>query len=140
MTARLSQRHPNLDIWITSGSLPDDSARIFAQMNARMNRVNLDYSATDTLSNFTTILPELQNENIRHIYLVTSDYHMPRARAIAAIVLGSHGIVVTPVTVPSAKNNETLGACDSRCDSLILLVGHWGNRLPSQASKLLWDE
>ncbi|MEM9137134.1 MAG: YdcF family protein [Cyanobacteria bacterium P01_F01_bin.42] len=108
-TARLSRSHPELDIWISSGSLPQESELIFAQMQATTDRVNLDYSATDTLSNFTTILPQLQAANVQHIYLVTSDYHMPRAQAIATVVLGSRGIIVSPVAISSARPKESLG-------------------------------
>jgi len=109
MAARLSGSYPDLDVWISSGSLPHDSVRIFQQMAVSTERVRLDYNATDTLSNFTTILPQLKAANIKHIYLVTSDYHMDRSRAIAMIVLGSRGIIVTPVTVPSTRPNESIG-------------------------------
>lgn len=49
-----------------------------------------------------SIIPtRLAAQKIQHIYVVTLDYHMPRSLAIAAIVLGSRGIFVTPVAVVS---------------------------------------
>jgi uncharacterized SAM-binding protein YcdF (DUF218 family) len=63
--------------------------------------LHLDGRATDTVTNFTTLVEDFVRQKLQHIYLITSDYHMKRARAIASIVLGSHGIAVTPVEVPS---------------------------------------
>ena len=57
------------------------------------------------------------DDNLQHIYLITSDYHMRRARAIslrhgfanASVVLGSRSVVVTPVAVDSRRDeNESL--------------------------------
>ncbi|MHC5722289.1 MAG: YdcF family protein, partial [Nostoc sp.] len=57
------------------------------------------------------------------IYLITSDYHMKRARAIAAIVLGSQGIAVTPVEVPSqGDKSETLVRILRDCGRSLLWV------------------
>ncbi|MHC5731641.1 MAG: YdcF family protein, partial [Nostoc sp.] len=48
---------------------------------------------------------------------------MKRARAIAAIVLGSHGIAVTPVEVPSqGDKSETLVRILRDCGRSILWV------------------
>lgn len=131
ITAGLSRSNPDLDVWISSGSLPEQSEQIFQRMGAETSRVNLDYKATDTVSNFTTILPHLQAANIRHVYLVTSDYHMDRAEAIATIVLGSHGITYTALSVPSSKPSESLGHIirDVARSMVWLATGKTGSRL-----------
>ena len=49
----------------------------------------LSYEACDTVTNFSTMIPELQTAGIVHVLLVTSSYHMTRATAIAQIMLGS---------------------------------------------------
>jgi uncharacterized SAM-binding protein YcdF (DUF218 family) len=41
------------------------------------------------------------------IYLITSDFHMARANAIAFFVLGSHGITFTSVSVTSNHSPES---------------------------------
>lgn len=66
----------------------------------------LDCLARDTVTNFTTLTGDFVTQKLQHIYLITSDYHMKRARAIASIILGSHGIAVTPVEVPSLGDNS----------------------------------
>lgn len=103
-TAKFAQQHPNLPLWISTGSLITE--KIFAKANIDSQRVHYDNRATDTITNFTTIVQRLQNHEIRHVYLITSDYHMPRSRAIGTIVLGSRGIIFTPVEVPSQKESE----------------------------------
>ena len=107
-SAKLSRTNPHLEVWISSGGyLPKQSYQIFEGAGASTNRLHLDYSATDTVSNFTTILPQLKQRNIKHIYLVTSDFHMKRSQAIATIILGSHGITFTPISVPSDDPQES---------------------------------
>jgi len=94
--------HSNLDIWISDfDSNLDYNHHIFQKDGVPNQRLHLDGRATDTVTNFTTLVGDFVTQKLHHIYLVTSDYHMRRARAIAIIVLGSRGIVVTPVAVPS---------------------------------------
>ena len=97
---------PALEIWVSSGLLPQQAHEIFRAAGIADHRVHLDYRATDTVTNFTTLVPVLKQRRIHHLYLVTSDFHMPRARAIATLVLGSQGITFTPLTVASQKPPE----------------------------------
>lgn len=106
--AQLAQYYPHLDIWVSSG---DGTAQAvyatFQAVGVGAERVHPDYRATDTVTNFTTLVPEFKRRRIQHLFLVTSDFHMPRARAIATVVLGSQGIAFTPVAVPSNRLAET---------------------------------
>ena len=104
--AQLAAQNPQLNIWVSSGLLPPQANEIFLTQNVSLTRVKLDYRATDTVTNFTTLVNKLQANDIRHIYLVTSDFHMQRSKAIAFWVLGSRGIAYTPVTVPSNQAPE----------------------------------
>ncbi|MGI2902807.1 YdcF family protein [Tolypothrix sp. VBCCA 56010] len=108
--ARFWQSHTNLDIWVSDYAWNlDVNRRIFQQFDVPNQRLHLDGRATDTVTNFTTLVEDFVRQKLQHIYLITSDYHMKRARAIASIVLGSHGIAVTPVGVPSrGDKSETL--------------------------------
>lgn len=105
-TAQFARLHPELKVWVSSGLPPQDSRPLFRREGVTDDRVNLDYRALDTVTNFTTLVKDLEQQNIRHIYLITSDYHIVRAQAIATIVLGSHGITFTAVAVPSTKPPE----------------------------------
>ncbi|WP_225931432.1 YdcF family protein [Leptolyngbya sp. 7M] len=104
--AQLANQYPELDIWVSSGELPQNARAIFATAGISMQRLHLDYRATDTVTNFTTLVPKLKQNQIQHIFLVTSDFHMPRAQAIATVVLGSQGIAFTSVPVPSDNPPE----------------------------------
>ncbi|MBD2451099.1 YdcF family protein [Nostoc sp. FACHB-152] len=107
-TAQFAQYYPNLEIWISSSINPQKVRAIFQAAGIPESRLNLDYSAVDTVTNFTTLVDKFQQRQIQHLYLITSDFHMHRARAIATIVLGSRGIIFTPLTVPSNAPQEPI--------------------------------
>ncbi len=106
-TAQFAHIHPSLEIWVSSGSKPEKARTIFRHADIPDERVHLDRRAVDTVTNFTTLVADFKRRDINHVYLITSDFHMKRAKAIATIVLGSHGIAFTPVSVPSDKPVET---------------------------------
>ncbi|AFZ49089.1 YdcF family protein [Dactylococcopsis salina] len=103
-TAEFAQKHPSLPIWISVGSRK--APEIFANAAINPTRIHYDDRATDTVTNFTTIIEPFQDNNLDHVYLITSDFHMRRSRAIATVVFGSRGIIVTPVAVPSKREAE----------------------------------
>ncbi|MDR9404511.1 MAG: YdcF family protein [Halothece sp. Uz-M2-17] len=105
--AKLAQKHPNLPIWISSGSPQWYVEQIFQQEGIPRDRVRLDYRAKDTVTNFTTLVDELKAQNIDSVYLVTSENHMRRARVIGEIVFGSRGITLKPVAVPTDSPSES---------------------------------
>ncbi|MEB3178518.1 MAG: YdcF family protein [Nostocaceae cyanobacterium] len=96
------QSHRNLDIWVSDFRWNFDvNRRIFRKNGVPDERLHLDGRATDTVTNFTTLVGDFESRKLQHIYLITSDYHMRRSRFIATIVLGSRGIVITPIPVAS---------------------------------------
>ncbi len=104
--AQFARSHPELHIWVSGGSNPEYSEWVFAEAGIEDDRVTLDYKAIDTVTNFTTLVDKLQQENIDSLYLITSDYHMRRARIIGEIVLGSRGIVFRPVPMATGEADE----------------------------------
>ena len=107
-TAQFAQKHPQLNIWVSSGMPPEQASAVLKQANIPNSRFHLDYRAVDTVTNFTTLVADFQQHGIQHIYLITSDYHMPRAKTIATIVLGSQGIAFTPISIPSKQPRESI--------------------------------
>lgn len=106
-TAQFAKYYPSLEIWVSSG-LPAQLARpIFRTAAIPDSRVHLDNRAVDTVTNFTSLVADFKRHHFQHLFLITSDFHMPRAQAIATIVLGSQGITFTPVTIPSEKPVES---------------------------------
>jgi uncharacterized SAM-binding protein YcdF (DUF218 family) len=106
MAAKLAKYYPNLHIWVSTGEIPETTQKIFREAGIQENRLHLDFQASDTVTNFTTLVPIFKAQNINHVYLMTSDFHMPRAEAIATLILGSKGITFTPVTAPSDRPKE----------------------------------
>lgn len=99
--AKLARQHPELPIWVSSGSPRWYAEKIFQNQGVARDRVHLDYTAQDTVTNFTTLVDDLKAKKIDSVYLVTSENHMTRARIVGEIVFGSHGIVLKPVAVPT---------------------------------------
>ncbi|WP_414576698.1 YdcF family protein [Anabaena sp. CCY 9402-a] len=104
--AEIARWYPALKVWISSGDSPRLVRKIFDAEGVSRQRVYLDYRAVDTVTNFTTLVSDFKNHGIQHLFVITSDFHMRRAKAIAFIVLGSQGIAFTPVSVASNRPQE----------------------------------
>lgn len=104
--AQLARSHPEVKVWVSSGSPRWYVEEIFANAGVQRSRLYLDYRAQDTVTNFTTLVDDLKTQGVKSVYLVTSEDHMLRARAIAEIVLGSRGILVKPVAVAGERPPE----------------------------------
>ncbi len=130
-TAQFARQHPDIPIWVSSGTPKAYARQVFAKAGIDRSRLHLDYRAVDTVTNFTTLVDELQARGIKSIYLITSDYHMRRARVIGEIVLGSRGIDFKPVSVPSGQSPETIEKAirDGARALLWVTTGHTGASL-----------
>ena len=140
--AQLAQEYPHLPIWISSGSPQGYAQKIFAKAGIKSDRLHFDYRASDTVTNFTTLVDELKAQGIDSVYLITSENHMTRAKIIGDIVFGSQGIDFHPIAVPSNNPPEPLEKClrDGVRSIFWLITGHTGAilvRYNSQGLKLL---
>jgi uncharacterized SAM-binding protein YcdF (DUF218 family) len=106
--AQLAQQHPDLPIWISSGSPQAYAQKIFHNAGVESDRLHFDYRASDTVTNFTTLVDELKAQGIDSIYLITSENHMQRAKVIGDIVLRSRGINFQAISVPSKNPPEPI--------------------------------
>ncbi len=104
--AKLALDHPNLPIWVSSGSPKEYSEWVFDSAGVESDRIHLDYRAVDTLTNFTTLVDDLKAEGITSFYLVTSDYHMRRASWIAEVIGSNRGVVFKTVPIPTDRPTE----------------------------------
>lgn len=106
VAARLA-RQDGLPVVVSGGTNPEYARWLFEQREGvPPSRLHLDYRATDTVTNFTSLVDDLRRARIRHALLVTSSDHMNRALLVGRIVAGSRGIHLTPLSVP----------CGSRCE------------------------
>jgi len=93
-------RDRGLPVVVSGGSNPEYAQWLFEQRQGLPpSQVQLDYRARDTLSNFTSLVDDLQRSQVRHALLVTSSDHMDRALLVGRIVAGSRGIALTPEPV-----------------------------------------
>lgn len=100
--AEFLKLHPELDVWISCGSRQyPPIQRVLNRTDINQSQVYYDLCPVDTVTNFTCTLKPLLERNIRYVYLLTSDYHLPRSVAIATVVFGSRGIAFKPVSLPS---------------------------------------
>jgi uncharacterized SAM-binding protein YcdF (DUF218 family) len=102
---KLAHKYPSLKIWVSTGS--PNAIRIFQAAGIPSSRLYFDTRATDTVTNFTTVVSDFKRRGVEHIYIVTSDYHMPRAEAIATVVLGSQGVTFTAIKVSGEQRQES---------------------------------
>ncbi len=107
-TAQFAKMHPNLEIWVSAGSPTEAASWAFNIAEIPLTRVHLDRRAVDTVTNFTSLVGDFKNRHFQHLYLITADYHMRRAKAIATFIFGSQGITFTPVSIPTDKPIEPL--------------------------------
>ena len=132
-TAELAPWYPSLDIWVSSPPEPEKTWKTFVSANVPSIQLHIDHRAVDTVTNFTTLVDDFKKQHLQHLFLITSDYHMPRARAIATIILGSQGITFTPLSVPSNQPKESnLRILRDVCRSLLwIFTGRTGASLQS---------
>ncbi len=102
-------RRDGLPLLVSGGSNPEYATWQFGQQGLGAGRVQLDYRAHDTLTNFTSVVDELKRAKVRHVLLVTSSDHMERALLVGRIVAGSRGIQLTPVAVPCGDQCHSEG-------------------------------
>lgn len=131
--AAFAREHPNLPIWISGGSNEAYAEGVFADAGIDFARLHIDRTAQDTVTNFTTLVDKLQAQGISSVYLVTSDYHMQRARVIGEIVFGSRDMYLKPIPVPSQRASEPVlkSVRDGARAVLWVTTGHTGSTLQS---------
>ncbi|MCT7957960.1 YdcF family protein [Laspinema palackyanum] len=100
--AQFWQQQPHLDIWLSGVGVDNPGYRqIFQNAGVPESQLYFEVRSTDTVKNFTDMRQELVARGLRHVYLITSDYHIRRSWAIAFFVFGSRGLIITPIAVPS---------------------------------------
>ena len=126
--AQLALEYPQIPIWISSGSPQEYAQKIFAKAGVERDRLHFDYRASDTVTNFTTLVDELKAQGIDSVYLITSENHMTRAKIVGDIVFGSQGIDFQPIAVPSQNPPEPIEKClrDGVRSIFWLITGHTG--------------
>jgi uncharacterized SAM-binding protein YcdF (DUF218 family) len=101
-----AKKCPSAKLIVSSEGSPDAIMQKVNNANLSWDRVLLDYNAWDTVTNFTKTLGLVRSYRPIRLYVVTDEFHMKRAMAIANAVYFLRGIKVVPVPHPSDKKNE----------------------------------
>jgi uncharacterized SAM-binding protein YcdF (DUF218 family) len=87
--------YPNATVFISEWEGARNRILNYLQSkNISLKKIVYNCEATDTVTNFTTMLPELIAYGITDVYILTSDWHMERASWIGWIILGTKGIKI----------------------------------------------
>lgn len=92
--AQLAKQNPHTPILISQGSKEPCILLIFQRDQAPIDQVWLENCAESTFGNFFFSLPVLERWQVRKVTLITSASHLPRAKLLSYVLLGSHGIWV----------------------------------------------
>lgn len=108
LAAQLAQSYPELPIIVSSGSSLPCLYRVFvAEKGIAWSRVKVDFRARDTLTNFTTLVPYLQFNQPRKVFMITSKGNLSRASVLAWLIWGSRGIATEPVLIEGEGHDES---------------------------------
>ncbi|NET09793.1 MAG: YdcF family protein [Merismopedia sp. SIO2A8] len=89
----------NVPILISKGAQPPCTRILFERVSAPLTNVWLETCAQSTFDNYRYSVPVLTQWGSQHVQVVTSATHLPRAKWLAMIILGSHGIWVDMMLV-----------------------------------------
>ena len=109
--AKLAKQIPLTPILISQGSDDPCIWQIFQRLDADMKRVWLEKCADSTFGNFYFSLPILRQWGVQRIKVVTSPTHLPRAKLMAQIIFGAHGIwvdmeIVEEMGIPGNRESK----------------------------------
>lgn len=90
--AELVREHPQMLTLISSGSEDPCIWNAFKRAYAPMDKVWLEKCAHSTFENMYYCLPILKSWHVSRITVIDSLSHEPRARWMARIIFGAHGI------------------------------------------------
>ncbi|MEH2449513.1 MAG: YdcF family protein [Nostoc sp.] len=92
--AQQAKQYPQTPILISHGSPDPCIWLIFQAELAGLQNVWLEKCANSTFENFYYGIPILRRWGVHKVMLITSPSHLPRAKWMAQILLGAHGIWV----------------------------------------------
>ncbi|HYW19964.1 MAG TPA: ElyC/SanA/YdcF family protein [Nodularia sp. (in: cyanobacteria)] len=92
----ITQKYPQIPVLISSGSEPPCIWLILQREAAELQNLWLENCANSTFENFYYGIPILRQWRVHKVKLITSSSHLPRAKWMAQILFGAHGIWVEP--------------------------------------------
>jgi len=94
-------------IWLSGPALTEDCLEVCESQGVDLEYLRVDYRALDTLSNFTSMVPDMKSRGFKQMILVTSQEHETRAKCIASMILPYYNIELSGViAIPGSKEDE----------------------------------
>mmetsp|Transcript_2176 Transcript_2176/g.2500 ORF Transcript_2176/g.2500 Transcript_2176/m.2500 type:complete len:186 (-) Transcript_2176:770-1327(-) len=100
------KKFPGVPIWISGPELTEDCLQVCEEEGVNPELLRIDYRAVDTLSNFTTMAPEMYKGGFKKVAIITSRYHMKRARTIASIIMPEFKVRYVPIAIMYKADSE----------------------------------
>lgn len=130
LAEELIPQYPHIPILISNGSKDPCILLIFKRSQVPLDQVWLEKCADNTFQNFVYGVPLLKQWGVKHIKLITSQTHLPRAQWMAQIQFGIQGIWVeigiTPeVGVPGNRESGLKTLLDVGRSALWAIASPW---------------
>lgn len=99
----------SLPTWVSGPALSDSELRECAiQNDMDPELLVVDFSALDTIGNFTSTLPSILRAGIKEVTVLTSASHVSRSCAIARIVSWRYSLCYSVIAIENDLNCESL--------------------------------
>lgn len=98
--SKIRENYPQIPIIISQGSQDPCILLIFKKEKVNIDNVWLEKCANSTFDNFFFSISLLKKWQKKHVFVITSDTHFPRAKLMAKIALLSQGFAVTVEGIP----------------------------------------
>jgi uncharacterized SAM-binding protein YcdF (DUF218 family) len=105
-TIELAQAMPEAFVLVSSEGDPAYCLNALKSGGIDPNRFYLDYTAWDTVTNFTCTVKRIQSLGCKELYVVTDGFHMLRSMSIATAVYFKTGIKLIPQPATPADHQE----------------------------------
>jgi uncharacterized SAM-binding protein YcdF (DUF218 family) len=108
-TVELATSMPDAFVLVSSEENPSYCLSELKAGGINPDRFYLDYTAWDTVTNFTCTVRRIKNLGCKELYIVTDGFHMRRALCIAKAVYFRSGISLKAAPATPVDHKEKLG-------------------------------
>jgi uncharacterized SAM-binding protein YcdF (DUF218 family) len=105
-TIELAQAMPEAFVLISSEGEPSYCLSALKTGGIDPDRFYLDFTAWDTVTNFTCTIRRIQSLGCKELYIVTDGFHMLRALSVATAVYFKTGIKLRPKPATPRDHHE----------------------------------
>jgi hypothetical protein len=105
---KVLQEHPDAKMIISSELPPEECIKKLKAAKIPKERFIFDYQAWDTITNFTTTLPMIQDIGVGEMYIVSDLFHIPRVKVICETIYSGKNIKIHYVSHGTDNHKEPI--------------------------------